>query len=176
MAIVTYLGLEGYKNRWFMPYDFPLQRPGGQEAYWYSFTRGPLHVIGLNSESHLDVALISDAQLAWLKTALAEANATRAAHPWIVVMMHRPLYCSSARHSECVLFAQWLRDWLEPLFFQYKVDLVITAHMHNYERTWPLYKGLSTPLLPGQTKAQAYVPLLLFHICKGLYFLNSTHY
>lgn len=145
MAIVTYLGLEGYKNRWFMPYDFPIERPGGQEAYWYTFTRGPLRVIGLNSESHMDVSLISPDQLAWLKTALAEAQRTRDQHPWLFVMLHRPLYCTSTRHTECGTFAQWLRDWLEELFHEYKVDLVITAHMHNYERTTPLYKSQAQP-------------------------------
>ena len=142
MAIVTYLGLEGYKNRWFMPYNFPIERPGGQEAYWYSFTRGPLRIIGLNSESHMDVSLISQDQLTWLKSALIEAQRTRDRHPWLFVMLHRPLYCTSTRHTECGTFAEWLRDWLEELFHEYKVDVVVTAHMHNYERTTPLYKGL----------------------------------
>lgn len=161
MAIVTYLGLEGYKNRWFMPYDWPLERPNGQnqEAYWYSFTRGAMRVIGLNSESHLDVSLISDVQLAWLKNALIEANQTRADHPWVVVMMHRPLYCSTTAHTD-ILYAKWLQMWLEDLFMQFKVDLVITAHMHNYERTWPTYKGVPYPLLPSQTKSKAPIYLV----------------
>lgn len=145
MAIVTYLGLEGYKNRWFMPYNFPIERAGGQEAYWYSFTRGPLRVIGLNSESHMDVSLISGEQLAWIKTALIEAQRTRDQHPWLFVMLHRPLYCTSTRHTECGTFAQWLREWLEDLFHEYKVDVVVTAHMHNYERTTPLYKSQVQP-------------------------------
>lgn len=157
MAIVTYLGLQGYRNRWFMPYDFPLDRPGGQEAYWYTFTRGPLRVIGLNSESHLDIALVSPDQLTWLKNALQEAQRTRKQHPWVFVMLHRPLYCTSTRHTECGTFAGWLRDWLEDLFMQYRVDLVVTAHMHNYERTTPLYKNIP---YPGHHNASAPVYII----------------
>jgi len=145
MAIVTYLGLEGYKNRWFMPYNWPLARPGGQEAYWYTFTRGPLRVIGINSESHLDLALISQDQLDWLKGALELAKQTRKSHPWLLVMLHRPLYCTSSSHMECGTLAVWLRDWLETMFQEYGVDIVVTAHMHNYERTIPLYQGVGHP-------------------------------
>lgn len=28
---------------------------------------------------------------------------------------------------------------LEPLFYQYGVDLVLTGHEHNYERSYPVY-------------------------------------
>lgn len=28
---------------------------------------------------------------------------------------------------------------LEPLLLQFGVDLVVWAHEHSYERTWPLY-------------------------------------
>ena len=28
---------------------------------------------------------------------------------------------------------------MEPLFYQYGVDLVLTGHEHNYERSYPVY-------------------------------------
>jgi hypothetical protein len=158
LAFVTYLGLDGFKNRWFMPYSAPLvELPGGQEPYWYTFTRGPIRFIGLNSESHLDVALITPVQLAWLKQTLDLAQQTRQQHPWIVVGFHRPLYCSSSRVRECETFGGWLQKWLEPIFMQYKVDIVFAGHMHNYERTYPLYKGVAQP---GYTNATAPVYII----------------
>lgn len=33
---------------------------------------------------------------------------------------------------------------LEPLFFQYGVDLIIEAHEHSYERLWPVFNDTVT--------------------------------
>ena len=37
--------------------------------------------------------------------------------------------------KDCDTFAAYLRDCVEDLFFQNKVDLIVTAHMHNYQST-----------------------------------------
>ena len=31
---------------------------------------------------------------------------------------------------------------LEDLFYKYGVDIVINGHVHSYERTFPVYKGV----------------------------------
>ena len=33
---------------------------------------------------------------------------------------------------------------LEPLFFQYGVDVIIEAHEHSYERLWPVFNDTVT--------------------------------
>ena len=33
---------------------------------------------------------------------------------------------------------------LEPLFFQYGVDIIIEAHEHSYERLWPVFNDIVT--------------------------------
>ena len=33
---------------------------------------------------------------------------------------------------------------LEPLFFQYGVDIIIEAHEHSYERLWPVFNDTVT--------------------------------
>ena len=33
---------------------------------------------------------------------------------------------------------------LEPLFFQYGVDIIIQAHEHSYERLWPVFNDTVT--------------------------------
>jgi hypothetical protein len=101
------------------------------------------HVIGLNSESNVDTAYISDAQIAWLRTDLAAVNRTKT--PWIVVLIHRPLYCTSElAGTDCGTFARLLRTAVESLFVAYDVDLVIQAHRHNYESSYPVAYGKVT--------------------------------
>ena len=48
---------------------------------------------------------------------------------------YRPFYTSPTVHPA----PGNLRDLYPPLFEKYGVDLVITAHNHNYQRTYPLY-------------------------------------
>merc|ERR1712183_565997 len=34
-----------------------------------------------------------------------------------------------------------IRHVFEPLFQEFGVDVYLTGHLHNYERTWPVYNG-----------------------------------
>ncbi len=54
---------------------------------------------------------------------------------WIVVYFHRPAYTSAAFD---VKKAESIRDTYHPLFDAYGVDLVLQAHNHYYERTYPI--------------------------------------
>lgn len=63
--------------------------------------------------------------------------------PWVVVVAHKPLYCSINKASSmimqaCVLHARVMRDGFEDIFLQYQVDLGIFGHIHLYERTRPV--------------------------------------
>ncbi|MGZ5489618.1 MAG: LamG-like jellyroll fold domain-containing protein, partial [Nitrososphaeraceae archaeon] len=53
---------------------------------------------------------------------------------WVVVYFHKPMYSSPSKHAGLTS----LRDIYHPLFDQYKVDLVLAGHNHNYQRTFPL--------------------------------------
>ncbi len=65
--------------------------------------------------------------------------------PWIIIGGHRPFYCVPSGGKDCGQFAAYMRDCLEEMFYKYKVDLVVNAHMHNYEVTWPTYKSVGYP-------------------------------
>lgn len=46
---------------------------------------------------------------------------------------------------------------LEPLFFQYGVDLIIEAHEHSYERLWPVFNDTVTAHNYTNPKAPVHV-------------------
>ncbi len=81
-------------------------------------------------------------QLRWLTADLEAASKQRATTPWIVAGGHRPLYCSNHDKTQCKTFASLLRSKAEGTFNANGVDLVIQAHMHGYERSWPLKDGV----------------------------------
>lgn len=81
-------------------------------------------------------------QRKWLKADLKTANVYRRAHPWIVVMGHKPMYCTkSVMVQTCDQAHSPLREQFEDLFFEQGVDLYISGHKHCYERSWPMYQG-----------------------------------
>ena len=53
---------------------------------------------------------------------------------WIVVSSYGPPYTSPSEHTA---FKE-LREVYHPVFEQYGVDLVLSGHNHNYQRTYPL--------------------------------------
>jgi len=87
----------------------------------------------------LDLRKHGGKQREWLEADLAQANQERDVRPWIVLFGHRPLYCSSNSH-DCKDVAEYIRFLLEDLINEYHVDVVLQAHKHNYERTYPVYK------------------------------------
>lgn len=121
-------------------------QPG--EALYWSFDAGRTHFIGLDSESTIDTPLISDDQLAWVTQDLAMASKRKRAGQldWIVVGMHRPMYCSGGS-DQCDKFSEYLRTRLEMLFQTNLVDLVFQAHVHAYERSTPVFQAQVMP--PG---------------------------
>ena len=113
---------------YFETFVLPTNNPRGSEEY-YSFDYGPVHVISLNSEfySREDQEAI-DEQRNWLQQDLAATE-----QPWTIVMLHRPPFSSTnGKQSDSVQVD------LAPLLAEADVDLVLSGHAHNYERTMPI--------------------------------------
>ena len=73
-------------------------------------------------------------QTRWLEQTLRQGRRDPSVD-WIVVQMHQ-CPCSSAKTgngSDAALRAAWL-----PLFDRYQVDLVLSGHDHDYERSFPV--------------------------------------
>ncbi len=62
----------------------------------------------------------------------------------IIVYSFRPFYSSNTTHPGQAV----LRDNYHPLFDKYGVDIVLQAHNHNYQRTYPLNYNQNTPANP----------------------------
>jgi hypothetical protein len=121
--------------------------PGASNGSFYSSNVGLIHLVFLSSEV---LALgpyggvTAEAQQAWLEADLAAVD--RAQTPWIVAVFHRPFYCSNA-NSWCGPDA-WqqnvVRLAFEPAFMRFGVDVVLEAHEHSVEYTWPVVNGTAT--------------------------------
>ena len=94
---------------------------------YYSFRYGGVHVAILDDPESpcFDRARQRD----WLRGDLGRAAAAPSVR-WTVVVVHQPPF-SSGCHGSQVL------NRLEELD-QFGVDLVVSGHDHNYERTWPV--------------------------------------
>mmetsp|Transcript_4788 Transcript_4788/g.15570 ORF Transcript_4788/g.15570 Transcript_4788/m.15570 type:complete len:373 (+) Transcript_4788:458-1576(+) len=135
----------------------PYRSSGSPSNLWWSRAVGPLHLISLSSYAATEAGSL---QHAWLRRDLAAID--RAATPWVIVMMHAPWYNSNSGHAG---EAELMRRDLEPLLFEAGVDLVLSGHVHAYERSRPVYDGCSHPCGPvylnlgdGGNRESAYVP------------------
>lgn len=136
----------------FSNYRERFSMPGGSDQIMYSFNLGPLHIISISTEVYYFMnyglkPLVF--QYEWLKNDLIEANSesNRSKRPWIILMGHRPMYCSNLDTDDCTHHETLTRVGLpflhafglEALLYDYGVDLAIWAHEHSYERLWPIY-------------------------------------
>jgi 3',5'-cyclic AMP phosphodiesterase CpdA len=117
-------GGEAYFDTFVLPQD----NAAGTEEY-YAFDYGPVNLISISSEFYEDDDETAIAeQRAWLETELANGEL-----PWTIVLLHRsPFSSTDGKDSDDV------RDDLTPIFAEYGVDLVLSGHAHNYERSVPI--------------------------------------
>merc|ERR1712130_285026 len=150
---------------------------GSKTSRYYSFDVGLAHFIILDgacyyisSEKHW-----RKPQLAWLEQDLMRVN--RTVTPWIVLMGHYPLYCSSITldgkfpagtdassprtFKGCVGTGESTvaksREDIEPLMLKYGVDIYLCGHEHNYESMYPISKNECVQRSYTEPKAPVHV-------------------
>jgi hypothetical protein len=101
--------------------------PGHAERY-YSFDYGPIHFVALDTELAFQDPARRAAQVDWLMSDLSSTT-----QPWKVVYFHRSPYSSGGEHGSNLT----VRQTFGPVFEQHGVQLAISAHEHNYERSVP---------------------------------------
>ena len=112
----------------------------GLTSQYYSFDYQNVHFIALATESgYLDMSTDkAKEQLAFVKSDLEQASANPNIK-WIIPFFHRMMYYEE--HESCSIVGEHdnsLVDIYHPLFEKYGVHLVLQAHSHTYERTYPL--------------------------------------
>ena len=118
--------------------SMPTKASDSQSQFFYSFDHAGVHFAMISTEH--DFSQGSE-QYKWLERDLEKAHLSRhLGVPWIVVVGHRPLYCSSVTLSRrCTEEAPVYRQRIEPLLHRFSVDVYMCGHNHNYERSYPVY-------------------------------------
>jgi len=108
----------------------------GQNNWTSSFNYKNVHFVPIDTESNTDAAAL-DKDLA---TARQDPNIK-----WIVAFYHKPIYTSPTNHDPD---EAGIKNIVVPLFDKYHVDLVLQAHNHNYQRSYPLKADMVTETRP----------------------------
>lgn len=87
---------------------------------YYAYTHRNAHFMALDSNQDLRPG---SAQYRWL-----EQQLKRSGSKWRVVYLHYPMYASKGGYEE-------IRKSLQPLLAHYGVQLVLSGHEHDYQRT-----------------------------------------
>jgi hypothetical protein len=127
----VYEGPTGPLNMDQPPYPLPYEYGNA----YYTFVYGAARIIMLSSYSSMEPDSL---QNKWLVETLESVD--REETPWLVVVLHTPLYSTFALHlKDPQIFAAI--EHLEPLFIEHTVNLVFTGHIHAYLRTHPVRTG-----------------------------------
>ncbi len=104
-------------------------------AFDYPASQPYIHVLTMSTEQSTSSG---SAQFNFVKNDLQMASQNPNIK-WIIVNMHKPIYSSpnTCSSSSCAGSSS-VRDTYVPLFDQYKVDIVLEGHTHDYQRTFPL--------------------------------------
>lgn len=128
--------------------------PSHTELY-YSFDYGNIHFISLNSEigspnrpydyiGAYNSHFVTSPLVEWLKADLAATDKT-----WKIAFWHQCPYSGQDVNSDDFweIYIHAMRDNINPILESYGVDLVLTGHDHDYQRTYlihGLYGGSGT--------------------------------
>ncbi|XP_073001698.1 phosphoenolpyruvate phosphatase [Typha latifolia] len=115
---------KSYLHRYTMPY----LASKSSSPLWYAVRRASAHIIVLSSYSPF---VKYTPQWHWLLRELQRVD--REKTPWLIVLMHAPLYNSNEAHY---MEGESMRAAFESWFVQYKVDIIFAGHVHAYERSY----------------------------------------
>jgi predicted phosphohydrolase len=116
---------------------------------YYSFDYGNVHFLAMSSEVPLDK---DSKQYTFISEDLKSASENKSIN-WIVAYIYEMLYTSPTFHKQ----TDTIRDIYHPIFDKYHVDLVLQAHSHNYQRTYPIKyndKDASKPVITDKNETE----------------------
>jgi hypothetical protein len=107
---------------------------------YYSFNYQNVHFVAMSTEVPYEAG---SKQYNFVKNDLQKSTSNPDIN-WIVVFYHRLAYGSPS----IINSIKSLRETYHPLFQKYGVDLVMQAHSHNYQRTYPIWFNSNDSLNP----------------------------
>lgn len=122
-------------------FNLPENGTDANKNQYYSFDYGDVHFVVLNTQTDEMADFNPDLmqqQLSWLRSDLAGTQSK-----WKIVLMHKDIlrYAFTDRPNnfdpQTIQFTPWAQQ-LMPVFEEYNVDAVLTAHLHTYRRRVPL--------------------------------------
>jgi predicted phosphodiesterase len=120
----------------------------GLSKQYYSFDFKSVHVLTMATELNYKK---DSKQFNFVKGDLEKASQDPKIK-WIIVNLHKPVYASpnGCSASSCE-GSKTLRDVYHPLFDKNGVDLVLSGHVHNYQRSFPIKHNDDKPSKPTIT-------------------------
>ena len=116
----------------------------GADGLYYSFDIGLVHFVMLQgycpemtNTSVQSCLRAGGSQAAWLQSDLGAVD--RALTPWVVVTFHQPYANSNTAHPMS-LEGFPMQAAIEDVLYEARVDLVLSGHVHSYERSCRLYR------------------------------------
>ena len=140
---------------------------------FYSFNFKNIHFVTIDTNSPLD---INSEQYKFVKYDLAKASSNKSIG-WIIPFFHIPAYTTPSGERILSLFPtepfavtsyDLLRNTYQPLFDKYRINIVLQAHAHNYQRSYPILFNQSSPSNPIITNKDSNS----YHSPKGEIFLT----
>ncbi|XP_055960427.1 bifunctional purple acid phosphatase 26-like isoform X3 [Mercurialis annua] len=115
---------KSYLHRFATPYT----ASKSSNPLWYAIRRASAHIIVLSSYS--PYAKYTP-QWRWLREEFKRVD--REKTPWLIVLMHVPIYNSNVGHY---MEGESMRSVFENLFVRFRVDFIFAGHVHAYERSY----------------------------------------
>ena len=120
---------------------------------YYSFDFKNIHFVTIDTNIPLDA---NSEQYKFVKTDLEKASSNKNI-TWIIPFFHIPAYTTPSgerigtlnptEHATVTSF-DTLRNTYQPLFDKNGINIVLQAHAHNYQRTYPISFNPSSPSSP----------------------------
>jgi len=120
--------------------------PSGTEKY-YSFDYANIHFVCLDSMTSDRSS--NGAMLTWLRSDLESTT-----RKWVIAYWHHPPYSKGSHDSDVDTELTQMRTNALPILEDYGVDLVLSGHSHDYERSYLIdsHYGLSGTFISSMKK------------------------
>jgi hypothetical protein len=130
---------------------------------FFSFDVGPVHVVVIDDAFVVNPqgdAAYKDVLTAWLTADLDAADKNRAKVPWIIAMHHHPELSSSTHGKDQDVLRG--RAFFVPVWDKYHVDVAVSGHDHDYERSKPVTGPAENPTIVPDYKSGT-----MYLVCAG---------